>query len=418
MPPLNPLLETDKIECIHKGKVILQSSTKDLMCVQDSNGTDAGVISLNDLVNAVIIGCTNNIAGIPNPCTKLVSIPNSITSSLLEIDNQKIVLAQTISQVITDKGSPLILQEEPKAKDIFKIDEDIAESMNEISDNSNEFNADLGESSEDSSEILTPLPQRYASNDDMAIRDFVKWQEWEKFKKYYLNMHKINTNDRIESKNRIEQEEGRLDRWVKSKDNIFRYEEKDFIDAEIRYYRIKGAIYDLFMNSPYQRINTCTARLSKALYDYGISIKRLKGMESADLAYAGKNTNDDRILIKVKDMVTFLKESEHFGELETYSATNGANFYHTFYDESYDKLVLNKKILNQTRVDEIRQDNEKFHTNLNGKKGIIALEIEAWGDAFGHITLWENNDFVDESEFLPDKREYVFVKTLYFWEFS
>ncbi|WP_231996527.1 hypothetical protein [Helicobacter cinaedi] len=50
----------------------------------------------------------------------------------------------------------------------------------------------------------------------MAIRDFVKWQEWEKFKKYYLNMHKINTNDRIESKNRIEQEEGRLDRWVKN----------------------------------------------------------------------------------------------------------------------------------------------------------------------------------------------------------
>ncbi|WP_373365037.1 hypothetical protein [Helicobacter cinaedi] len=34
------------------------------------------------------------------------------------------------------------------------------------------------------------------------------------------------------------------------------------------------------------------------------------------------------------------------------------------------------------------------------------------------MTLWENNDFVDESEFLPDKREYVFVKTLYFWEFS
>ena len=157
MPPLNPLLESDSIECLHKGKVIFQSSTKDLMCVQDSNNNDAGLISLQDLANAVIIGCTNNIAGIPNPCTKLANIPNSITSSLLEIDNQKIVLAQAISQVITDKGSPLILQGEPKAKDIFEIDEDIAESVNEISDNSNEFNADLGESSEDSSEILTPL---------------------------------------------------------------------------------------------------------------------------------------------------------------------------------------------------------------------------------------------------------------------
>ena len=144
MPILNPLLETDKIECIHKGKVLLQSSTKDLMCVQDSSGTDAGAISLQDLANAVIIGCTNNIAGIPNPCTKLVSIPNSITSSLLEIDNQKIVLAQAISQVITDKGSPLILQGEPKAKDILELDEDITEFNN--TQNTNESEKSISES--------------------------------------------------------------------------------------------------------------------------------------------------------------------------------------------------------------------------------------------------------------------------------
>ena len=149
MPPLNPLLETDKIECLHKGKVIFQSSTKDLMCVQDSNGTDAGVINLQDLANAVIIGCTNNIAGIPNPCTKLVSIPNSITSSLLEIDNQKIVLAQAISQVITDKGSPLILQGEPKAKDILELDEDIVEFNN--AQNTNESEKSISESSPKSS---------------------------------------------------------------------------------------------------------------------------------------------------------------------------------------------------------------------------------------------------------------------------
>ena len=119
----NPLLESDNIECPHKGKVLLQSTTKDLMCVQDSSGNDAGMISLDDLANATIIGCTNNIAGVPSPCTKLVNIPNSICSILLEINNQKIVLAQAISQVLTDKGSPLILQGEPKAKDIFEVDE-------------------------------------------------------------------------------------------------------------------------------------------------------------------------------------------------------------------------------------------------------------------------------------------------------
>ena len=148
MPPLNPLLESDTIECAHKGKVLLQSSTKDLLCVQDSSGNDAGMISLSDLANASIIGCANNIAGVPSPCTKLVSIPNSICSTLLEIDNQKIVLAQAISQVLTDKGSPIILQGEPKAKDIFEIDEDIVENVQngndsaESSEDSNESNAE------------------------------------------------------------------------------------------------------------------------------------------------------------------------------------------------------------------------------------------------------------------------------------
>ncbi|MGX2973306.1 hypothetical protein [Helicobacter sp. T3_23-1059] len=127
MPKLNPLLETDSVECAHKGKVLLQSSTKDLMCVQDSSNNDAGMISLQDLANATIVGCANNIAGIPSPCTKLANIPNSICSTLLEIDNQKIILAQAISQVITDKGSPLILQGQPKAKDIFELDEEVAE---------------------------------------------------------------------------------------------------------------------------------------------------------------------------------------------------------------------------------------------------------------------------------------------------
>ena len=126
MLKLNPLLESDCVECAHKGKVLFQSSTKDIMCVQDSSNNDAGMISLQDLANTSIVGCTNNIAGVPSPCTKLVNIPNSICSTLLEIDNQKIIIAQAISQVITDKGSPLILQGQPKAKDIFELDEEIA----------------------------------------------------------------------------------------------------------------------------------------------------------------------------------------------------------------------------------------------------------------------------------------------------
>ena len=182
MPVLNPLLETDKIECIHKGKVIFQSSTKDLMCVQDSSGTDAGVINLQDLANAVIIGCANNIAGIPNPCTKLVSIPNSITSSLLEIDNQKIVLAQTISQVITDKGSPLILQGEPKAKDILELDEDITENaqntqsnnIKSISEPSGDSSADLNESNAKSNNESSSKSSKNSNKDSQAQKEILE----------------------------------------------------------------------------------------------------------------------------------------------------------------------------------------------------------------------------------------------------
>ena len=184
MPPLNPLLESDSIECPHKGKVIFQSSTKDLMCVQDSNNNDAGMISLNDLANATIIGCTNNIAGIPNPCTKLANIPNSITSSLLEIDNQKIVLAKSISQVLTDKGSPLILQGEPKAKDILELDEDITEFNNAQNDNdseksisesstksSNQSNAGLSESNANLSNESSPKSSKNSNKDSQTQKE-------------------------------------------------------------------------------------------------------------------------------------------------------------------------------------------------------------------------------------------------------
>ena len=225
MPKPNPLLESDNIECAHKGKVLLQSSTKDIMCVQDSSGNDAGMISLQDLANATIIGCTNNIAGVPSPCTKLVNIPNSICSTLLEIDNQKIIIAQAISQILTDKGSPLILQGQPKAKDIFELDEDIADFDN--TQNGNENAESMSESSAESSEnldtksneIFTPLPQRYASNDDMAFRDLIKRQEWEKFKKYYLNIHKVNNTEIKEAKERIG--EDKLQEWkIMFGDNI------------------------------------------------------------------------------------------------------------------------------------------------------------------------------------------------------
>ncbi|WP_281651676.1 hypothetical protein [Helicobacter bilis] len=114
-----PLLESDKLECIHKGKVLLQSSISNLLSINN-----AGAITLQDLSQANIIGCQNQILGVPAPCTKLIiSTPESITSTLLEVNKEKIVLTEYINQVLTDKGSPLSLQESPKAKGLCEIEQ-------------------------------------------------------------------------------------------------------------------------------------------------------------------------------------------------------------------------------------------------------------------------------------------------------
>ncbi|WP_254422380.1 hypothetical protein [Helicobacter bilis] len=114
-----PLLESDKLECIHKGKVLLQSSISNLLSINN-----AGAITLQDLAQAKILGCQNQILGVSAPCTKLIiSIPESITSTLLEVNKEKIVLTEYINQVLTDKGSPLFLQESPKAKGLCEIEQ-------------------------------------------------------------------------------------------------------------------------------------------------------------------------------------------------------------------------------------------------------------------------------------------------------
>lgn len=181
MPSLNPLLESDAIECAHKGKIVAFSSNKLL----EIDGSCA--LTKQDLLNAKIIGCTHQIAGFLKPCQAITIIPESALSTMLEIEGDKVILAQRITQIFTDNGAPLQFAKgaEPKAKDIFELDEEINDSQNSQNSNgkstnesSDDSNVDSNESNADSSEILTPLPQRYASNDDMAIRDLVRWQKW------------------------------------------------------------------------------------------------------------------------------------------------------------------------------------------------------------------------------------------------
>lgn len=113
----HPLLETDICKCAHSGIVQVKSSSKNLFGINN-----VGVITINDLAQASIVGCTNNISGVAAPCTKLVNIPISTTSSLIDIGGEKVVLAEKIGQITTDKGSPLILQGNPKANGLLEVD--------------------------------------------------------------------------------------------------------------------------------------------------------------------------------------------------------------------------------------------------------------------------------------------------------
>ncbi|RDU60403.1 hypothetical protein CQA53_10880, partial [Helicobacter didelphidarum] len=68
MATTNPLLESDILICPHNGIINLKSNNGSLLEIEG-----VGVITQSDLLNASIIGCTNNIAGVPTPCS-LISV--------------------------------------------------------------------------------------------------------------------------------------------------------------------------------------------------------------------------------------------------------------------------------------------------------------------------------------------------------
>lgn len=70
---LHPILEDDEIKCPHNGVVKLKSN-------KGKPFTSKGIplVLESDLLNSFIIGCTNNIAGVPTPCTMVATIlPNA-----------------------------------------------------------------------------------------------------------------------------------------------------------------------------------------------------------------------------------------------------------------------------------------------------------------------------------------------------
>ncbi len=102
---LPPLLKGDKVTCMHGGEVQLVSQDGEPFC----NDSDSFVLG-NDLLQASISGCPNNILGVPKPCTKIVVIPPS-SLSITKFNNQGVVVQEHLQTIMTDNMVGLILKQ-------------------------------------------------------------------------------------------------------------------------------------------------------------------------------------------------------------------------------------------------------------------------------------------------------------------
>ena len=99
---LHPILEDNEIKCPHNGVVKLKAN-------RGKPFTSKGIpmVLESDLLNAQILGCANNIAGVPTPCTSVAVILPSARGLKKFNDDYPIMQDLVASGCLTDKGFPL-----------------------------------------------------------------------------------------------------------------------------------------------------------------------------------------------------------------------------------------------------------------------------------------------------------------------
>ena len=110
---LHPVLEDNEIKCPHGGVVRLKSNKG-----KSFKSKGIPMILESDLLNSSIIGCTNNIAGVPTLCTQVaVILPTA--RALKKYNGDYPIMQNLVSgNIFTDKGFPLIATPKPNT---FKI---------------------------------------------------------------------------------------------------------------------------------------------------------------------------------------------------------------------------------------------------------------------------------------------------------
>lgn len=139
------------------------------------------------------------------------------------------------------------------------------------------------------------------------------------------------------------------------------------------YQKVGGKAYELYLSNPEAYANACALRLSRSLNYGGMPIPaKTKG-------YLVTGSDGKRYFLRVKDVIAFLKKNLGSPDIEMDIKDSG-NVSH------------------------------KFKHN----KGIIVFIVSGWGDATGHVTLWEGALCGDSCYFTHNSPSIKTTKIL-FW---
>jgi hypothetical protein len=136
---------------------------------------------------------------------------------------------------------------------------------------------------------------------------------------------------------------------------------------------VGGEAYALYQENPQGYANACALRLSRAFNYSCMPIAR------STAGYKVKGADDKQYLLRVRDMIGFVKSN--FGEPEKSVAPAGKD----------------------------------VASDFNGLKGILIFSVTGWGDATGHVTLWNGADCGDSCYFVHDQPR-VSTTLIQFWE--
>lgn len=139
------------------------------------------------------------------------------------------------------------------------------------------------------------------------------------------------------------------------------------------YALVGGQALALYKENPTGYANACALRLSRSLNYGGMPIKQ------STKGYKVKGNDNKPYLLRVREMITFVEQN-----------------------------------LGKPDITFKPKNNEDVSSQLRGKKGIIIFKVSGWGDASGHVTLWNGSDCGDSCYFIHNTPN-VRTTDIFFW---